>query len=127
MVLETISEMWSNLITGTWSFPDDRVAAYIYVIGIMVALWAWYGIVKRFPQPLGGILWIIVFACLATPTVSEGNNASIAPAIFAVLFGVLTKEYDLVWANAASILLVIGLSFLVGFFWSKYQQQKHSV
>ncbi len=48
---------------------------------------------------MGGIGWIIVFAILLTPTVSEGTNASIAPAIFGLIFGVLTKDQALVWAK----------------------------
>lgn len=126
-MLETISGMWTALLSNSWSFPDENVAVFVYIFGTMIALWAWYGVVKRFPQPLGAVLWIVVFACLATPTVSEGSNASLAPAIFGLLFGILTKEQTLIWSNASSILLVIGLAMLVGFFWSKYQQQKTSI
>ena len=79
---------------------------------------------SRMPHPVGGILWIIVFAILVTPTVSEGPNSELAPAIFGLIFGLLTKEYMLVWSNLSLILFVIGMGLLVGFCWSKYMANK---
>lgn len=106
------------------SIPEDSIAVTVYVLGSIIILWAWYAIAKRLPKPLGGITWIIGFAILLTPTVSEGNNASIAPAIFGLLFGVLTKETALVWSNASLILFVIGLGLVVGYLWSRYTANK---
>ncbi len=54
---------------------------------------------RRLPTTLGAISWLVVFAILVTPTVSEGPNASVAPAIFGLLFGVLTKDSPLIWSN----------------------------
>jgi len=73
---------------------------------------------------MGGFLWIVAFAILLTPTVSEGANASIAPAIFGLLFGVLTKEQSLVWINASLILFVIGIGSVIGYCWSTYASSK---
>ena len=87
-------------------------------------LWSWYPIAKRLPKPFGGITWMIGFAILLTPTVSEGNNASIAPAFFGLLFGILTKENALVWSNASLILFVVGLGLVVGYLWSQYTAKK---
>lgn len=109
------------------SIPEDSIAVTVYVLGSIIILWAWYAIAKRLPQPLGGITWIIGFAILLTPTVSEGNNASIAPAIFGLLFGVLTKETVLVWSNASLILFVVGLGLVVGYLWSKYTAHKAKI
>lgn len=106
------------------SIPEDSIAVTVYVLGSIIILWAWYAIAKRLPKPLGGITWIIGFAILLTPTVSEGNNASIAPAIFGLLFGILTKETVLVWSNASLILFVIGLGLVVGYLWSRYTANK---
>jgi hypothetical protein len=106
------------------SIPEDSIAVTVYVLGSIIILWAWYAIAKRLPKPLGGITWIIGFAILLTPTVSEGNNASIAPAIFGLLFGVLTKETALVWSNASLILFVVGLGLVVGYLWSRYTANK---
>lgn len=106
------------------SIPEDSIAVTVYVLGSIIILWAWYAIAKRLPKPLGRITWIIGFAILLTPTVSEGNNASIAPAIFGLLFGVLTKETALVWSNASLILFVIGLGLVVGYLWSRYTANK---
>ncbi|NNG75929.1 hypothetical protein HLH10_06230 [Acinetobacter sp. ANC 4277] len=106
------------------SIPEDSIAVTVYVLGSIIILWAWYAIAKHLPKPLGGITWIIGFAILLTPTVSEGNNASIAPAIFGLLFGVLTKETALVWSNASLILFVVGLGLVVGYLWSRYTANK---
>ncbi len=106
------------------SIPEDSIAVTVYLLGSVIMLWSWYAIAKRLPKPFGGITWIIGFAILLTPTVSEGNNASIAPAIFGLLFGILTKENTLVWSNASLILFVVGLGLLVGYLWSQYMAKK---
>ena len=106
------------------SIPEDSIAITVYFLGSFILLWSWYAIAKRLPKPIGAITWIIGFAILLTPTVSEGNNASIAPAIFGLLFGILTKENSLVWSNASLILFVIGLGLVVGYLYSKYSLNK---
>ena len=106
------------------SIPEDSIAITVYLLGSVIMLWSWYAIAKRLPKPFGGITWIIGFAILLTPTVSEGNNASIAPAFFGLLFGILTKENALVWSNASLILFVVGLGLVVGYLWSQYTAKK---
>ena len=106
------------------SIPEDSIAITVYLLGSVIMLWSWYPIAKRLPKPFGGITWMIGFAILLTPTVSEGNNASIAPAFFGLLFGILTKENALVWSNASLILFVVGLGLVVGYLWSQYTAKK---
>ena len=106
------------------SIPEDSIAITVYLLGSVIMLWSWYAIAKRLPKPFGGITWMVGFAILLTPTVSEGNNASIAPAFFGLLFGVLTKENALVWSNASLILFVVGLGLVVGYLWSQYTAKK---
>lgn len=106
------------------SIPEDSIAITVYLLGSVIMLWSWYVIAKRLPKPFGGITWMIGFAILLTPTVSEGNNASIAPAFFGLLFGILTKENALVWSNASLILFVVGLGLVVGYLWSQYTAKK---
>lgn len=114
----------NSMMTGLDSIPETAIAVSIYLLGSAIILWCWYEIAKRLPNPLGGITWIVLFAILLTPTVSEGSNAALAPAIFGLLFGVLTKEMPLVWSNLSAILFVIGLGLLVGYFWSKYRYKQ---
>lgn len=109
------------------SIPEQSIAVAVYLIGSLIALWCWYGVTKRLPKPMGGFLWIVAFAILLTPTVSEGANASIAPAIFGLLFGVLTKEQSLVWINASLILFVIGIGSVIGYCWSTYVSNKSNI
>ena len=124
MVLETLTATWSHILSVLDQFPEENVAIIVYVTGTLIALWCWYRLMTRLPNPIGGVLWIVVFAILVTPTVSEGPNSELAPAIFGLLFGVLTKEQSLIWANASLILFVIGVGLLIGFCWSKYTINK---
>lgn len=118
---EDQSGIWSNVLSVLDSVPEDSIAISVYVLGTLIILWCWYSISKRLPAPIGGITWIVVFAILATPTISEGPNSALAPAIFGLLFGVLTKDSPLIWSNFSLISFVIGIGLIVGFFWSKYR------
>ncbi|MCF7643057.1 hypothetical protein [Acinetobacter johnsonii] len=109
------------------SIPEDSIAVTVYLLGSLLILWCWYSIATRLPKLLGGITWMMIFAILLTPTVSEGPNSSIAPAIFGLLFGVLTKESALIWSNLSLILFVMGVGLVIGFFWSKYVANKTKV
>lgn len=102
------------------SIPEDSIAITVYLLGSLIILACGYAVAKRLPKPAGGISWVVVFAVLLTPTVSEGSNASIAPAIFGMLFGMLTKDQPLVWLNLSLILFVTGIGLVIGYFWSKY-------
>ena len=106
------------------SIPEDSIAVTVYLLGSLLILWCWYSIATRLPKLLGGITWIMIFAILLTPTVSEGPNSSLAPAIFGLLFGVLTKDSPLIWSNLSLILFVMGVGLVIGFFWSKYSANK---
>lgn len=113
-----------NFLSILDTIPEDTIAVSVYLLGSIIILWCWYAIAKRLPKPLGGISWVIVFAVMLTPTVSEGANASIAPAFFGLMFGILTKENPLIWFNLAAILCVLGLGLIVGYCWSKYSDKR---
>lgn len=106
------------------SIPESSIAITVYLGGAVIALLCWYGLMKRLPKTIGAIGWLIVFAVLLTPTVSEGSNAAIAPAIFGLIFGVLTKDQPLVWLNLSLILFVVGIGLVLGYFWTKYNAAK---
>lgn len=121
------SGIWTSFTSILDSVPEDSIAITVYVLGTLIALWCWAGIAKRLPAPIGGISWLMVFAILATPTISEGPNSAIAPAIFGLIFGILTKDSPLIWSNFALIMLVLGLGLIVGYSWSKYRANKKSM
>ncbi|MFU8927928.1 hypothetical protein [Acinetobacter puyangensis] len=123
-MLDQLTVWWHSFLSIFDAIPENSIAVTVYIGGTLIALWAWYGIAKRLPSPFGGISWIILFALLATPTVSEGDNAGIAPAIIGLIFGVLTKEEPLILSNLLYILVVAGLGFFIGYCWSKYQANK---
>ncbi|TXJ03553.1 MAG: hypothetical protein E6Q26_03475 [Acinetobacter sp.] len=123
-MLETITSFWSHILSVLDQFPEEYVAIIVYVTGAMIALWCWYRLMSRLPNPIGGILWIVVFAILVTPTISEGPNSGLAPAVFGLIFGLVTQEQFLIWTNLSLILFVVGIGLLVGFCWSKYTEHK---
>lgn len=123
---ENLSGIWLNFLALLDSLPEDSVAITVYILGVLIILWCWYAIAKRLPTPLGGITWIIVFAVIATPTISEGPNSEVAPAIFGLLFGILTKDTPLIWSNSALIMFVMGLGLIMGYLWSKYKINKNT-
>lgn len=124
MVRENQTGIMNQLFSFLDVIPEDAIALTAYGIGAIIALWCWWRLMRRLPTTFGAISWLIAFAVLVTPTVSEGPNASVAPAIFGLLFGVLTKDSPLIWSNLSLILFVVGLGLVVGYFWSKYSTSK---
>ena len=113
-----------NLLSMLDAIPEQSIAIAVYLLGSALVLACWYGIAIRLPRILGGLSWIVVFAVLLTPTASDGNNASIAPAFFGIVFGVLTKDTPLILLNASLILFVVGLGAIIGYLWTKYTANK---
>lgn len=126
MVREDQSGIWTQFLSVLDSIPEDSIAITVYVLGTLIILWCWYAIAKRLPSPLGGITWIVLFAILATPTISEGPNSAVAPAFFGLVFGVLTKDSPIIWSNFSLIAFVIGIGLCAGYFWSKYQTNQNA-
>lgn len=124
MVHENQTGIMNQLFSFLDVIPEGVIALAAYGIGAIIALWCWWRLMRRLPTTLGAISWLIVFAILVTPTVSEGPNASVAPAIFGLLFGVLTKDSPLIWSNLSLILFVVGLGLVIGYCWSKYSTNK---
>jgi MFS superfamily sulfate permease-like transporter len=118
--------IWANFVSLLDTIPEDSIAITVYLLGSLIILWCWYGVAKRLPAIVGSISWIIVFAVLLTPTISAGPNSGIAPAIFGLIFGVLTKDSSLVWSNLSLIAFVLGVSLFIGYFWSKFRAMNKS-
>lgn len=116
----------NDLLSILDPIPEDIIAITVYLGGSFIILWCWYLIAQRLPKLLGGISWVIVFAILLTPTVSEGPNSELAPATFGLVFGILTKNQSLIWLNASLITFVIGIGLIIGYFWSKYLTLKNN-
>lgn len=126
MVRDDQPGVWANLLSVLDTVPEDSIAVTVYIVGALIILWCWYSITRRMPKPIGGILWIILFALVASPTISEGPNSDIAPATFGLLFGILTKDSMLIWSNLSIIAFVMGVGLILGYLWSKFNmnQQK---
>jgi hypothetical protein len=100
------------------------LAVTVYVVGSAIALWLWRQVIRPLPHPFGGISWLVVFALLFAPTVTEGDNGQIAPAVIGLLFGVISKNKELILSSLLPILLVLGLGFLVGFLIQRLRMQR---
>lgn len=114
------SQMWQGFLGLFDGIPEGVIAVTVYVGGTLLALWAWYNVVRRLPSGLAVGLWMFLLAMLATPTVSEGPNAGLAPAIIGLVFGVVTKDKSLVIYNLMSMILVFGLGMLVAYLLNLY-------
>lgn len=123
MVLDANTGIFQQVLSELDIFPADTLAISVYVIGAILVLTAWYFMTKSYPR-FCFVSTLIAFACIATPTVSEGTNASVAPAIFGLLFGVLTHDKQLILVNLGSILFIIGLGCLVRFCWNKWKNRQ---
>ena len=99
------------------------LAVLVYVVGSCIALWLWRQVVRPLPHPFGGIAWLVVFSILFAPTVTEGANGQIAPAVFGLIFGIITKNNALILSSLLPIFLVLGLGFLVGFVVQRLRMQ----
>ena len=113
-----------SFLTMFSSIPEEAIAITVYLLCSIIVLICWYGISKRLPHFIGGMSTIVLFALILTPTVSDGHNASIAPAILGLAFGVFTKDSSLIWFNLALILFVIGICSIVVFTWNKYVEKQ---
>lgn len=104
--------------------PEGVIASSVYLFASVIVLLCWSSIASRLPTFIGRMSSIILFALILTPTVSEGYNAGIAPAIFGLVFGLLTKDTQLIWLNLALIVFVIGILSIVSYAWAKYTEKR---
>lgn len=121
MVPEQLTVFWNHFLDLFDVLPEDSLAITVYIVGAIIIMWCWTSIMRRLPATLGCILWMVVFALIATPTISEGPNSELAPATFGLLFGVLTKDSVLIWSNLSLILFVIGLGLIISHWANKYR------
>lgn len=124
MVPEQLVAFWNKFLDLFDAIPEDSIAIVVYILGAIILMWCWTSIMRRLPKTLGGVLWVVLFALIATPTISEGPNSELAPASFGLVFGVLTKDSVLIWSNLSLILFVIGLGLMLGYWGSKYMATK---
>ena len=116
--------MVPDLLSTLDNIPEYNIAIAVYLGGSLFVLWLWYFIAKSIPKPFGGMSWIFLFALLLSPTITEGANAQIAPALVGVLFGVLTDEKHLIWTNLIPIVFIAALGFFLAYLWNKFQQYR---
>ena len=114
---------WASLFEGV---PEYPLAVAVYVGGSVLALLIWLRVMRMLPHPVGAMSWVAVFAILFAPTVTEGDNAQLAPAVIGLMFGVITKDQSLMLKSALPILFMIGLGFVLGFLYERLRRISNS-
>lgn len=122
-----VPDFLNNFLSVFDNIPEYQIAVTVYYGGSVIVLWLWYLIARALPKPLGGMSWILLFAILLAPTISEGVNAQIAPATVGLLVGILTHEDKLIWNNLIPILFVAAMGFFLGYLWNKYQEHRNTI
>ena len=110
---------WASLFEGV---PEYPLAVTVYVGGSILALLIWLRVVRLLPHPVGAMSWVVLFVLLFAPTVTDGDNAQLAPAVIGLMFGVITKDQSLMLKSALPILFVIGLGFVLGFLYERLRR-----
>lgn len=114
-VVEALESGWTWWCGLFADVPEYPMAIAIYLLGSALLLWLWAAFARSLPRPVGGMSWVIVLAILATPTVTEGENGALAPAVVGLLLGVVTKNTPLILSSVLPMLFVVGLGFVIGF------------
>lgn len=127
-VLNFLLTLWDLFLSIFDGVPEHTIAVVVYIFGALFVLFGWALVLaKPFPKAVRQSGTIFLFAFFFTPTISEGVNATLAPAIFGLLFGLITKEMYLFWVNLASIILVMSLGFIVMYCYQYYiNRRQHS-
>lgn len=126
-VLNFLLTLWDLFLSIFDGVPEHNIAVGVYIFGALFVILGWSLVLaKPLPKMLRHSGTIFFFAFFFTPTISEGVNATIAPAIFGLLFGLITKEMYLFWVNLASMVLVMGLGFVVMYCYQFYLNKRQS-
>lgn len=120
--LERVEPAWNWWVSLFEGVPEYPLAVSVYIGGSVLALLIWLRVVRMLPHPVGAMSWVVMFAVLFAPTVTEGENAQLAPAVIGLMFGVITKDQSLMLKSALPILLIIGLGFVLGFLYERLRR-----
>ncbi|MFA9202551.1 MAG: hypothetical protein ACEQSD_00945 [Flavobacteriales bacterium] len=120
--LERVEPAWNWWVSLFEGVPEYPLAVSVYIGGSVLALLIWLRVVRMLPHPVGAMSWVVMFAVLFAPTVTEGENAQLAPAVIGLMFGVITKDQSLMLKSALPILLMIGLGFVLGFLYERLRR-----
>lgn len=110
--IEPVWNWWTGLFADV---PEYPLAVTVYVGGSLLVLWLWSIVARAMPRTIGEMSWVLLLSILATPTVTEGPNGQIAPAVVGLMFGVITKDVPLILHSALPMLFVFGIGCLVCF------------
>ena len=120
--LERVEPAWNWWVSLFEGVPEYPLAVSVYIGGSVLALLIWLRVVRMLPHPVGAMSWVVMFAVLFAPTVTEGEDAQLAPAVIGLMFGVITKDQSLMLKSALPILLMIGLGFVLGFLYERLRR-----
>jgi len=90
---------------------------YAYLGGTIIVLLLWILVARVLPKPLGGMIWMVIFAVLLAPGTALGEQGEIAPASIGVIYALLMKDTASAVSNSLPILVVLVVGLFIGFVW----------
>lgn len=107
---------WNKFTAGV---PTEELPLRVYFGGSALAVFLWLFVARVLPSPLGRITWLGALALLCTPTVTTGDVPELAPACVAFVYGLATKNFDIMYTSAAAILAVFSVLLFLAFLWER--------
>ena len=114
---DTLGEIviwWSQMVKNV---PPADLPMYAYLGGTIIVLLLWILVARVLPKPLGGMIWMVIFAVLLAPGTALGEQGEIAPASIGVIYALLMKDTASAVSNSLPILVVLVVGLFIGFVW----------
>lgn len=113
-ILGEIVIWWSQMVKNV---PPADLPMYAYLGGTVIVLLLWILVARVLPKPLGGMIWMVIFAVLLAPGTALGEQGEIAPASIGVIYALLMKDTASAVSNSLPILVVLVVGLFIGFVW----------
>lgn len=114
--IELALAQWDKLTEGV---PAEVLPLRVYLGGSALAIFLWLFVARVLPSPLGRITWLGAVALLCTPTVTTSDIPELAPACVAFVYGLATRDSDIMFTSAAAVLAVFSVLLFLSFLWER--------
>jgi hypothetical protein len=92
-------------------------AGFMYLLLCLFALYFWMHLTKRLPQVWRVCAMVFAIAFLFAPVVTKGAHQAVAPAIMAVIVGIVSDDNLLMFSGIIPMLLCMGVMLVGVFMW----------
>mgnify|MGYP001465759075 FL=1 len=73
-ILGEIVIWWSQMVKNV---PPADLPMYAYLGGTVIVLLLWILVARVLPKPLGGMIWMVIFAVLLAPGTALGEQGEV--------------------------------------------------